>query len=108
MRITAIKYLGNPISDYNTNDNICVKSAQIRSFFWSVIPIFGPEKTPYLDTFHGVNTEYTNNDNNTGISHVKSSFIGISVINNNNNNHNTLIPNFNYDNQNKCKNNKKS
>ena len=55
-----------------------------------------------------MNTEYTNNDNNTGISHVKSSFIGISVINNNNNNHNTLIPNFNYDNQNKCNNNKKS
>ena len=105
MRITAIKYLGNPISNYNTNDNICVKSAQIRSFSWSVFPVFGPEKPPYLDTFHGVNTEYTNNDNNTGISHVKSSFF--SVINNNNN-HNTLIPNFNYDNQNKCNNNKKS
>ena len=83
-----------------------MKSAQIRSFFWSVFPVFGPEKPPYLDTFHGVNTEYTNNDNNTGISHVKSSFF--SVINNNNNNHNTLIPNFNYDNQNKCNNNKKS
>ena len=49
----------------------CVKSVQIRSFFWSVFPEFGlnteryrvfspnvgkygPEKTPYLDTFHAV------------------------------------------------------
>ena len=48
----------------------CVKSVQIRSFFWSVFPRFrteygetrsvsspnaekyGPEKTPYSDTFH--------------------------------------------------------
>ena len=47
----------------------CVKSVQIRSFFWSVFPrirteyeylsVFspnagkhGPKKTPYLDTFH--------------------------------------------------------
>ena len=44
----------------------CVKSVQIRSYFWSVfsyIPIsvfnpntgkYGPEITPYLDTFHAV------------------------------------------------------
>ena len=42
--------------------NHCVKSVQIRSFFWSVfIPNagkYGPEKTPYLDTFHVVN-DYT-------------------------------------------------
>ena len=36
----------------------CVKSVQIRSFFWSVFSHirteYGPEKTPYLDTFHAV------------------------------------------------------
>ena len=52
----------------------CVKNVQIRSFFWSVFSAFGlnrrdtpylsvfnlnagkygPEKTPYLDTFHAV------------------------------------------------------
>ena len=45
----------------------CVKSVQIRSFFWSVFScirtVHGdlrsknkPEKTPYLDTFHAVAT----------------------------------------------------
>ena len=37
----------------------CVKSVQIRSFFWSVFSPnagkYGSEKTPYLDTFHTVN-----------------------------------------------------
>ena len=52
----------------------CVTSVQIRSFFWSVLSRirteygeilrtvfspnaekYGPEKTPYLDTFHAVN-----------------------------------------------------
>ena len=28
-----------------------MKSVQVGSFFWS---LFGPEKTPYLDTFHAV------------------------------------------------------
>ena len=36
----------------------CVKSVQIRSFFWSVFSLntgkYEPEKTPYLDTFHAV------------------------------------------------------
>ena len=36
----------------------CVKSFQIRSFFWSIFSPnarkYGPEKTPYLDTFHAV------------------------------------------------------
>ena len=39
----------------------CVKSVQIRSFFWSVFPYIQCEyrkirtrKTPYLDTFHAV------------------------------------------------------
>ena len=42
-----------------------MKSAQIRSFFWSLFPRirteygdspgkYGPEKTPYLDTFHAL------------------------------------------------------
>ena len=30
----------------------CVKSVQIRSFFGPYFPVFGSEKTPYLDTFH--------------------------------------------------------
>ena len=34
----------------------CVKSVQIRSFFWSVFGPnavkYGPEKTQYFDTFH--------------------------------------------------------
>ena len=54
-----------------TNLVHCMKSVQIRSFFWSVLSIFGlnmeiysafspntgkygPEKTPYLDLFHVV------------------------------------------------------
>ena len=54
--------------------NHCLKSVQIRSFFWSVFSCirteygdllfvfspntgkYGPEYTPYLDTFHVVNT----------------------------------------------------
>ena len=36
----------------------CVKSVQIRSFFWSAFPCIRieckPEKTPYLDTFYAV------------------------------------------------------
>ena len=36
----------------------CVKILQIRIFFWSVFSRirteYGPEKTPYLDTFHAV------------------------------------------------------
>ena len=40
----------------------CVKSVQIRSFLWSVFSRirteYGPEKTPYLDTFHDVKPSY--------------------------------------------------
>ena len=25
-----------------------------RVFFWPYFPVFGPEKTPYFDTFHAV------------------------------------------------------
>ena len=36
----------------------CVKSVEIRSYFWSVFSCirieYGPEITPYLDTFHAV------------------------------------------------------
>ena len=39
-----------------------VKSVLIRSFFWSVFSPntgkYGPEKTPYLDTFHAVNLAF--------------------------------------------------
>ena len=41
-----------------------VESVQIRSFFWSVFSPnagkYGPEKTPYLDTFHTVLTIFIN------------------------------------------------
>ena len=40
----------------------CVKSPQIRIFFWSVSSPnagkYGPENTPYLDTFHAVTVGY--------------------------------------------------
>ena len=40
----------------------CVKSPQIRIFFWSVFSPnagkYGPENTPYLDTFHAVTVGY--------------------------------------------------
>ena len=40
------------------NKLYCLKSVQIRSFFWSVFTCiwteYGPEKTPYLDTCHKV------------------------------------------------------
>ena len=32
----------------------CVKSVQIRSYFWSVFSCIRTEITPYLDTFHAV------------------------------------------------------
>ena len=32
----------------------CVESVQIRSFSGPYFRAFGPEKTPYLDTFHTV------------------------------------------------------
>ena len=36
----------------------CVKSVQIRNYFWSVFSCirieYGPEITPHLDTFHAV------------------------------------------------------
>ena len=36
----------------------CVKNVQIRTFFWSVFSCiwteYGPEETPYLDTFYTV------------------------------------------------------
>ena len=42
----------------SNNVSHCVKSVQIRSCFWSVFSPnagkYGPEITPYLDTFHAV------------------------------------------------------
>ena len=48
---------------YNTLKVHCMKSVQIRSFFWPVFYLYsdspntgkgGTEKTPYLDPFHAV------------------------------------------------------
>ena len=54
------KYESIPTSIFQCNGH-SVKSVQIRSFFWSVFPLFSPntekhrpEKTPYLDTFYAV------------------------------------------------------
>ena len=45
-------------SHFRNNPRQCVKSVQIRSFFYSVFSRirteYGPEKTRYLDTFHTV------------------------------------------------------
>ena len=38
----------------------CVKSVQIRSFFWSECGKIRPRKTPYLDTFHVVTNTLEN------------------------------------------------
>ena len=49
------------VAHFLSNSSHCVKSVQIRSFFWSVFSVFSPnvrkcwpEKTSYLDTFHAV------------------------------------------------------
>ena len=46
---------------HSLHHNHCVKSVQIRNFFWSVFSCiqsetgkYGPEIIPYLDTFHAV------------------------------------------------------
>ena len=40
---------------------LCLKSVQIRSFFWSVFSPntgkYGPEKNPYLNIFHCENSK---------------------------------------------------
>ena len=64
----------------------CVKSIQIRSFFWSVFSRirteYGPEKTPYLDTFHavsiffGADLEYPNS-----LRHNRISWSGLRYFN---------------------------
>ena len=45
--------------DTTCKSNQCVKSVQIRSYFWSLFSPnrweYGPEITPYLNTFHAVN-----------------------------------------------------
>ena len=47
-----------------------MKIVQIRSYFWSVFPVFGlntgkygPEITPYLDNFHTVIDTYDRRTN---------------------------------------------
>ena len=43
----------------------CVKSVQIRSFFFLNTGKYGPEKTQYLDTFHvvSVSLKWSNFEN---------------------------------------------
>ena len=46
------------VKKVSQGNSYCVKSVQIRSFFWSIFSYirteYGPEKTMYLDTFHAV------------------------------------------------------
>ena len=53
-KLSNLSYPGlkqvSPSSKHRTID--CVKSVQIRTFFWSVK--YRPEKTQYLDIFHAV------------------------------------------------------
>ena len=46
------------IVDCATNNFHCMKSVQIRSYFWSLFSSirteYGPEISPYLDTFHAM------------------------------------------------------
>ena len=48
----------------------CVESIQIRSFSGPYFPVFGPEKTPYLDSFHAVVDYYHQNLNGLVASRV--------------------------------------
>ena len=56
--MNAGSYDARSFNQRNVNLFHCVKSVQIRSFFWSVFSLntekYGPEKTLCLDTFHGV------------------------------------------------------
>ena len=73
----------------------CVKSVQIRSFFWSLFSPNtgknGPEKTPYLDTFHAVKSLfwfiyevgiffYHSVKNNIGIILIQLIFLNLSLF----------------------------
>ena len=63
-----VDFLYSGFVNYILSQNHCVKSVQIRDFFWPVFSRirteyavfspnagkYGPEKTPYLDTFHAV------------------------------------------------------
>ena len=51
--------ISKEIRKYQIASNHCVKSVEIRSYFWSVLSciqsgIYEPEITPYLDPFHSV------------------------------------------------------
>ena len=50
--LTLIKHCGNSIP--RSKGPHCVKNIQIWSFSGLYFPVFEPEKTPYLDTFHTV------------------------------------------------------
>ena len=54
-RISAMLKLSHDKVPYFTQYYHCVKSFQIRRFFWSVFSCIQSEKTPYWNTFHAVN-----------------------------------------------------
>ena len=73
--VLSCKRFGNCWSCKTLNENIkvessilssihCLKSVQIRSFFWSIFfcirTEYGREKTPYLHTFHAVIVKHFN------------------------------------------------
>ena len=61
----------------------CVKSVQIRSYFWSVFNPntgkYGPEITPYLDTFHAVSIDCFLFDKDLHHERVKKDFVATVV-----------------------------
>ena len=51
---TRFVYVLEPLKPIFSSITHCVKSIQIGSFSGPYFSVFGPEKTPYLDTFHTV------------------------------------------------------
>ena len=56
--LTNLAWIYDDVLQKSRNAVNCVKCVQIRRFSWSVFSRiwteYGPEKTPYLDTFHAV------------------------------------------------------
>ena len=63
---------------------VCVISVQIRGFSGPYFPAFGPEKTPYLDTFHAVRaaTVFCFPDN-FSVSNLFTEYFQVSASDNN-------------------------
>ena len=60
---TIWRKINNTETTHDVQPSHWVKCVQIRSFFWFVFSRirteYGPEKTPYLDSFHAVSNQNT-------------------------------------------------